>query len=99
MKALIHDILVSKLSDQTYRIDASSKMTKEIADEIKNRLKALELPRYCEHAHFPMSVIKSSPAAHNSSQFDCDNYFTRYKYMVQVVIGEQKGEGLRYVSM
>ena len=52
VKALIHDILVSKLSDQTYRIDASSKMTKEIADEIKNRLKALELPRYCEHA-FP----------------------------------------------
>ena len=47
-----------------YNQELTSQWTREIADEIKNKLKSeLELPRY--------------------------------KYVVQVLIGEQRGEGVR----
>ncbi|CAM9389471.1 unnamed protein product [Heterosigma akashiwo] len=63
MKEIIRTILEAELSGKTYQLEMASQMTKQLADEIKNRLKDLNLPRY--------------------------------KYMVQVVIGEQKGQGVR----
>ena len=52
--------------DKQYQADHSSTWTKEIADEVKNKLKELGLPRY--------------------------------KFMVQVVLGEQRGQGVRMGS-
>lgn len=60
---IIHQILVNKLNGETYQSETCSTFTKEIADEIKNKLKELDLPRY--------------------------------KYVVNVVIGEMRGEGAR----
>ncbi|TPX72978.1 hypothetical protein SpCBS45565_g00089 [Spizellomyces sp. 'palustris'] len=60
---LIHQILADRLTGATYHPDTCSQWTREIADEIKNRLKELDLPRY--------------------------------KYLVNVVIGEMRGEGVR----
>ncbi|RKO84107.1 Tctex-1 family-domain-containing protein [Blyttiomyces helicus] len=60
---LIHQILVDRLTGATYNPDSCSQWAKEIADEVKNRLKELEL--------------------------------ARYKYVVNVVIGEMRGEGVR----
>mmetsp|Transcript_8651 Transcript_8651/g.20391 ORF Transcript_8651/g.20391 Transcript_8651/m.20391 type:complete len:123 (-) Transcript_8651:152-520(-) len=64
VKSLISAVLSERLQDKTYNPESTATWTKEIADEIKSRLKSeLELPRY--------------------------------KFVVQVVIGEQRGEGVR----
>jgi len=63
MKAIIREVLDTKLNNLTYSPEHTSTWTREIADEIRNKLKELNLPRY--------------------------------KYMVQVVMGEQRGEGAR----
>ncbi|KAJ3007970.1 Tctex1 domain-containing protein 2 [Thoreauomyces humboldtii] len=60
---VIHQALADRLTGATYQADTCTQWTKEIADDIKNRLKELDLPRY--------------------------------KYIVNVVIGEMKGEGVR----
>ncbi|KAI9089815.1 Tctex-1 family-domain-containing protein [Phlyctochytrium arcticum] len=60
---VIHQILADRLTGATYHPDTCSQWTREIADEVKNRLKELDLPRY--------------------------------KYIVNVVIGEMRGEGVR----
>mmetsp|Transcript_30790 Transcript_30790/g.101033 ORF Transcript_30790/g.101033 Transcript_30790/m.101033 type:complete len:97 (+) Transcript_30790:2202-2492(+) len=64
MKEIMREVLTEALAGQTYQGDQVQQQTKSIADNVKDRLKALNLPRY--------------------------------KYMVQVVIGEQRGEGVRY---
>ena len=66
VKELISGVLEGKLRDKQYQADHSSTWTKEIADEVKNKLKELGLPRY--------------------------------KFMVQVVLGEQRGQGVRMGS-
>lgn len=63
MKEIIREILNEKLGGREYHGDHVQQQTKTIADEVKQKLKSMELPRY--------------------------------KYMVQVVIGEQRGEGVR----
>ncbi|KAG4090762.1 Tctex1 domain-containing protein 2 [Neocallimastix lanati (nom. inval.)] len=63
VQKIIHEVLVEKLKGQSYSPETCSTFTKEIADQIKNKLKELELPRY--------------------------------KYVVNVVLGEMKGEGAR----
>ena len=62
-QGIIREILNKKLEGTSYTADATSPLTKEISDEVKQALKELNLPRY--------------------------------KYLVQVVIGEQRGEGVR----
>mmetsp|Transcript_38558 Transcript_38558/g.88409 ORF Transcript_38558/g.88409 Transcript_38558/m.88409 type:complete len:116 (+) Transcript_38558:25-372(+) len=64
VKPLITAVLNDRLADKTYNPELTAQWTREIADEIKNKLKLeLDLPRY--------------------------------KYVVQVLIGEQRGEGVR----
>ena len=63
IKDIIKSTLIEKLTSKIYHTDDTSKWTKEIASIIKNKCKALNLPRY--------------------------------KYLVQVVIGESKGEGVK----
>ncbi|KAI9208817.1 flagellar inner arm dynein light chain [Polychytrium aggregatum] len=60
---LIHSILVDRLTGIVYHPDSCSQLSREIADEIKNKLKELDL--------------------------------SRYKFVVNVVIGEMRGEGVR----
>eukprot|EP00735_Rhodelphis_limneticus_P008450 TRINITY_DN21450_c0_g1::TRINITY_DN21450_c0_g1_i1::g.10071::m.10071 TRINITY_DN21450_c0_g1::TRINITY_DN21450_c0_g1_i1::g.10071 ORF type:complete len:119 (-),score=2.16,sp/Q8WW35/TC1D2_HUMAN/56.03/1e-43,Tctex-1/PF03645.8/8.6e-28 TRINITY_DN21450_c0_g1_i1:507-863(-) len=63
VKGIIHDVLTEKLSGVIYHAENTSQATRDIADEIKIRLKELNMERY--------------------------------KLVVQVVIGEQRGEGVR----
>jgi len=64
VKTLIGAVLSERLADKSYNPELTAQWTREIADEIKNKLKNdLELPRY--------------------------------KFVVQVVVGEQRGEGVR----
>ena len=62
-KEIIRDVLQSKLDKATYSMETTQLLTKQVADDIKDRLKELMLPRY--------------------------------KIVVQVSIGEQKGQGVR----
>ena len=62
-KEIIRDVLQSKLDKATYSMETTQLLTKQVADDIKDRLKELTLPRY--------------------------------KIVVQVSIGEQKGQGVR----
>ena len=64
VKELIHQVLVRRLSNQAYDAENTPRLTKEISDEIKVSLKALQS-------------------------------MERYKVVVQVVMGEQKGEGVK----
>lgn len=62
-KEIINQVLEAKLKDKTYNSELTSQWSRDIADEIKSKLKELNLPRY--------------------------------KYVVSVAIGEQRGEGIR----
>lgn len=62
-KDIIKQVLESKLADKTYNSEIAPQWSREIADEIKNKLKELDIPRY--------------------------------KYVVNVALGEQRGEGIR----
>eukprot|EP00002_Diphylleia_rotans_P013545 TRINITY_DN2645_c0_g1_i5.p1 TRINITY_DN2645_c0_g1~~TRINITY_DN2645_c0_g1_i5.p1 ORF type:complete len:130 (-),score=26.32 TRINITY_DN2645_c0_g1_i5:153-542(-) len=63
VKETIRAVLNEKLNGLQYHPEHTSQWTREISDEIKTRLKDLQLERY--------------------------------KFVVQVVIGEQRGEGVR----
>ncbi|KNE57395.1 hypothetical protein AMAG_03116 [Allomyces macrogynus ATCC 38327] len=63
VQMLIHQVLVNKLAGRVYDSEECSAWTREIADDIRARLKELNLDRY--------------------------------KFVVQVVIGEMRGEGVK----
>ncbi|ORX88842.1 Tctex-1, partial [Basidiobolus meristosporus CBS 931.73] len=60
---VIHQVLVEHLQNQTYDPEKASKVTADITETIKNKLKELEL--------------------------------SRYKYIVNVTLGENRGEAAR----
>ncbi len=63
-KEMIGEVLSTQLKQQkSYNPDAAQSLSKTIAEQVKDKLKELNLPRY--------------------------------KYIVQVSIGEQKGQGVR----
>jgi len=64
VQEIIKSVLHEKLNGVTYHSENTSQWTREIADDIKERLKD-------------------------------DMNLERYKFVVQVVIGEQRGEGVR----
>mmetsp|Transcript_17533 Transcript_17533/g.44466 ORF Transcript_17533/g.44466 Transcript_17533/m.44466 type:complete len:129 (+) Transcript_17533:92-478(+) len=64
VKTIISEVLESRLANQTYQSDQSSSWTREISDEVKNRIKQLKL--------------------------------NRYKVVVQTLIGEKRGQGVRF---
>mmetsp|Transcript_40362 Transcript_40362/g.73029 ORF Transcript_40362/g.73029 Transcript_40362/m.73029 type:complete len:125 (+) Transcript_40362:47-421(+) len=62
-REIIKEVLQNKLDKVTYNMETTQLLTRQVADEIKDRLKDLGLPRY--------------------------------KIVVQVAIGEQRGQGVR----
>mmetsp|Transcript_130857 Transcript_130857/g.419658 ORF Transcript_130857/g.419658 Transcript_130857/m.419658 type:complete len:125 (-) Transcript_130857:115-489(-) len=65
-REIIKEVLQSKLEKAQYNMETTQALTKQVADDIKDRLKDLMLPRY--------------------------------KIVVQVAIGEQRGQGVRMGS-
>eukprot|EP00397_Hematodinium_sp_SG-2012_P044388 GEMP01049566.1.p1 GENE.GEMP01049566.1~~GEMP01049566.1.p1 ORF type:complete len:124 (+),score=20.26 GEMP01049566.1:65-436(+) len=63
IKEIMQEVLKGKLEKATYHAEQTNILTKQVADEVKERIKELSLPRY--------------------------------KIVVQVVIGEQRGQGVR----
>ena len=77
-------MLTSKLSSTTYNPDTCSESTRAIADEIKSKLKGMEL----------LHTVVTSPLITACSHYVAMDY-TRYKFIVNVVIGEIRGEGVK----
>mmetsp|Transcript_4040 Transcript_4040/g.8133 ORF Transcript_4040/g.8133 Transcript_4040/m.8133 type:complete len:126 (+) Transcript_4040:60-437(+) len=65
-KEIIKDVLQTKLEKEQYNPDKTPILIKQVADDIKDRLKEM--------------------------------HWDRYKIMVQVSIGEQRGQGVRMGS-
>mmetsp|Transcript_106400 Transcript_106400/g.185050 ORF Transcript_106400/g.185050 Transcript_106400/m.185050 type:complete len:125 (-) Transcript_106400:192-566(-) len=65
-REIIKEVLQAKLEKAAYNMETTQLLTRQVADEIKDRLKELLLPRY--------------------------------KIVVQVAIGEQRGQGVRMGS-
>ncbi|CAM9605109.1 unnamed protein product [Chrysoparadoxa australica] len=63
MKEIIKEILDKELEGEVYSAEAAPAKAKDISDDIKDRMRDLNMPRY--------------------------------KYIVQVFLGEQRGEGVR----
>jgi|TARA_B110000091_G_C13397025_1_gene302517 hypothetical protein len=66
VKEVLRDILKVELTGVEYTVDNTPDQSKRIADNVRNKLKNLNLPRY--------------------------------KFMVQVVIGELRGQGVQMGS-
>ena len=64
MREIIHECLVERLTGQTYEGEKCNEAAKQMADVIRNRLKALD--------------------------------YDRYKYIVQVLIGERRDQGIYF---
>mmetsp|Transcript_7951 Transcript_7951/g.12853 ORF Transcript_7951/g.12853 Transcript_7951/m.12853 type:complete len:129 (-) Transcript_7951:67-453(-) len=64
VKNMIRQVLNETLTDQVYSSDQSSAWTKQISDQVKNKIKELKL--------------------------------NRYKIIVQTLIGEKRGQGVRF---
>lgn len=89
MKQVIGQVLAEKLDNASYQSDRAAALTKEIADAVKMRLKGggYVLGWVCCSAGYLIVGCCRCVLT------ECN--FPRFKYVVQVVIGEQRGEGVR----
>ena len=102
-KALITQVLTERLADKTYNPESTAQLTREIADEIK-RCRPLagghRVPTATPH-RTPAADARSRrlpPTRHPPpprSKLKSELELPRYKFVVQVVIGEDRGACVR----
>lgn len=90
MKELIHIVLRDCLSEKHYSSDEAKNWTKEIGDIIQTKLKGNGL---LKQLWYNFTFVGSPPQQLIVTLADLQ--LERYKYVIQVVIGEQRGEGVR----
>ncbi len=102
-KEIIKSVLTERLAGKQYSTDDTAKWTKDIATAIKQKLKG----SYLSLSATSCTCTRFSTTHDNS--FSLENFIhstsllffspalnlPRYKFLVQVVIGEQKGAGVR----
>ena len=79
-------MLTETLSDKQYTSAQAQEWTKQISDTIKDKLKGVEKITWTDM----YTRLKHAVVLPRS-----DLSLDRYKYAVQVVIGEQRGEGVK----
>ena len=126
-KEILAAVLNEKLAGKEFSADLTTQWTKEIADEVKTRLKGRPTepaptrgglastpapPQRALHDVRYALFITESDRAHRASwccacasggwvcarrcgRHGAELNLERYKFVVQVVIGEQRGEGVR----
>lgn len=103
VKEAIHFILVESLQGKAYDAEHIQEWNQSIADAIKNKLKGTITENKVMFMQCHLLFISSlwySRCIHNSMPnvtICCatEMNYDRYKFVVQVVIGEQKGEGVK----
>lgn len=58
VRTIIEHTLNERLANQTYNADACGDLCKDIADELRSHVKALELPRYKYVTHVQIGELK-----------------------------------------
>jgi hypothetical protein len=106
-KEIIGSVLVARLSGQTYHADNTSSWAREIADEIKNKLKGAQgtATRTSSARLAPRDgtvALLGRDGLASADLLPCpfcpclaEENWSRYKFVVQVFIAEQRGEGVR----
>lgn len=96
VKEVLHAVMTRRLANQVYDPENTPKMTKEIADEVKQTLKrcVVQHPLFFNVA--PPSIFPPTLTHRRSTPTEMQQ-LERYKFVVQVVMGEQRGEGVKYV--
>ena len=88
VKEILHGVLVEFFHEKQYAPEYIDQWTKDLCDLIKSKLKgkyeAVILPR------MTLSIVLLVVMCF---LIECE--FERYKFVVQVVIGEQRGEGVK----
>ena len=82
MKEAIHTVLNATLAGQVYEPEYVGDWSKEISDNIKAKIKELGYDRYKVESLLKTEIV------HMINQPSC-------QIVVEVVIGEQRGEGVR----
>ncbi len=103
-KEIIKSVLTERLAGKQYSTDDTAKWTKDIATAIKQKLKGSYLislsaasctcTRFStthDHSFLLDNFVRSTSLLFVSPALN----LPRYKFLVQVVIGEQKGAGVR----
>ena len=88
MEKLIHSVLVEGLADKQYSHELCKTWTEQISESIKAKLKGES-----NYPHPPSSQTTTNTLL--VSPHPPELNLERYKYVVQVVIGEQRGEGAK----
>lgn len=83
VKEIIHVVLRESLGEKHYNSEEAKIWTREISDVIQTKLKG----KYS-------TSLGASPGPFNQCSY-AELQLERYKYVIQVVIGEQRGEGVR----
>ena len=91
MKGLIHSVLMEALNEKQYSSEQCKAWTEQISDSIKTKLKGVygishKLIKYILGRQCTKYILFFAYTELN---------LERYKFVVQVVIGEQRGEGVK----
>ena len=93
MKGLIHSVLMEALNEKQYSSEQCKAWTEQISNSIKTKLKGVY-----GVSHKLIKYI----LGRQRTKYDMLLFFAytelnleRYKFVVQVVIGEQRGEGVK----
>lgn len=87
-KEVIHNVLFDYLSTKEYIKEDAPTWTKEIADIIRDKIKSLFTERVYHLLHVQWLVILTICTL---SELE----FKKYKYMVNIVLGQKNGAGLK----
>jgi hypothetical protein len=107
-KEIIAAVLKARLTGAVYHADNTSSWAREIADDIKQKLKGTTVcPSLLDNSLFGPQMEADCPGPdpnlHTCPGVACaapaEENWSRYKYAVQVFIGEQRGEGVRWGAL
>ena len=104
VEKLLHGVLMESLTDKQYSQEHCKAWTEKIGDTIKTKLKgdhvvfaattyhwSHELRVWLSRHHNYVSQSYARTCIYSLSELNLE----RYKYVVQVVVGEQRGEGVK----
>ena len=89
---MLRKVLRESLHEQQYSSESARQLSKEIGETVKARLKGTPLPSIM---HMQSCCYGRDIYNVGCMCFAAELELDRYKYVVQVVIGEQRGEGVK----
>lgn len=98
MKGVIEQVLKAELSGKQYDPQQTGTWTKHIADKIKRGTKCKGPSDYQVNADWDVTATDRESCFDQTLIGTAVLHYPRYKVLVHVLIGEQKGEGVRVAT-